>query len=105
MSKKFIIGVVVVLTLGVGGYILYKRSKPSRKMFDEMVRNANQSGSDVFMNTTENYINNLFRGFQDLKISEAMFLIDFFKNLEANRKNKSQMDKFLSVFQKMKKYS
>jgi len=105
MNKKIVIGLVVVLTLGVGGYILYKRSKPSRKMFDEMVRNANQSGSDVFMKTTENTMNNYFRGFQDLKISEAMFLIDFFKNREANEKNKSQMDKFLSVFQKIQKYT
>jgi len=104
MNKKLLIGIVVVITLGVGGYILYKRSKPSKEMFDEMVRNANNSGSDVFKNTTELTMNNLFKGFQELKISDAQFFIDYFKFPQENEKIKSQRDKFDVLFRKMRKY-
>ena len=88
------IGVLIVGFLGIGGYILYKRSKPSREMFDEMVSKC-QDPCDTFSNLTEMQLNQLFKGFQTLSKEDAQFMVDSFPK-------SSDEKRFMSLFLKMK---
>ncbi len=99
MNKKLVIGVVIV-AIGVGGYILYKRSKPSRKMFDKMVSNC-KAPCDVFNGITESQKDKLYKGFQKLKKEDAQFMVDYIGKLDET--NKSNNRKFDTLFAQMVK--
>jgi len=99
MNKKLLIGVVVI-ALGVGGYILYKRSKPSRKMFDEMVSNC-RPPCDVFNGATQSQLDKLFIGFQKLNKKDAQFMVDYIKNIK--NRNASSDKQFTTLYTTMVK--
>ena len=101
MNKKLIIGVVII-AIGVGGYILYKSSKPSRKMFDEMVDSC-QPPCDVFEGLTESQKDKLYKGFQTLKKEDAQFMVDYIKNVQKdkNNANASSDKKFVTLQRKI----
>ena len=98
MNKKLLIGVVVI-ALGVGGYILYKRSKPSRKMFDEMVNNC-KPPCDVFNGATQSQLDKLFIGFQKLNKKDAQFMVDY---VGESTKNASDDKRFTTLYTTMVK--
>mgnify|MGYP003645364502 CR=1 FL=1 len=98
MNKKLLIGVVVI-ALGVGGYILYKRSKPSRKMFDEMVSNC-KAPCDVFSGVTQSKLDKLFKEFQKLNKKDAQFMVDY---IGESNKNASDDKRFTTLYTTMVK--
>ena len=99
MNKKLMIGVVIV-AIGVGGYILYKRSKPSRQMFDKMVDSC-QPPCDVFDGITEGQKDKLYKGFQKLKKEDAQFMVDYMDKLDES--NKATNQKFNTLYASMVK--
>lgn len=100
MNKKVIIVAVLILSLGVGGYILYKKSKtPTRKMFDEMVSNC-KTPCDVFQGLTQSQLDKLFKGYQTLLKADAQFMIDF---MGKSTTDTSDNRKFNTLFSQMRK--
>jgi hypothetical protein len=84
MNKKIIIGGVVLIALGLGGYLIYKKNKnkPTKKMFDEMVANC-KPPCDVFSGMTQSEFDKLFEGYKKLKMEDAQFMIDFLAKKES----------------------
>jgi hypothetical protein len=78
MNKKIIIGGLILIALGVGGYFIYKKNKntPTKKMFDEMLANCKEP-CDVFSGMTQSRLDQIFEGYKKLKMEDAQFMIDF----------------------------
>jgi len=97
MNKKIIIGGLILIALGVGGYLLYKKNKntPTKKMFDEMVANCKEP-CDVFSGMTQSDLDKLFEGYKKLKMEDAQFLIDFLAKKESQL-TQSEGQRFLKL--------
>lgn len=102
MNKKVIIGGIVLLGIGIGGYMIYKKmNKPSRKMFDEMVANC-KSPCDVFQGLSSQKLDSMFVEYQKLSKKDAEFLRDFFLKSE-NQQTQATKDKFSALLLQISK--
>lgn len=104
MNKKVIIGGIVLVALGVGGYVIYKKIQKAkrRKLFDEMVANYKNSDYDTFQkkmgsrkgqDITDEEFEWVWYLYQKLSEEDAIFMRDYFLKKESEH-TQAEKDKF-----------